>query len=106
MIAQLSVQALQTRLSAGDWPLILDVREAWECEVCALPKSLHIPMASVAARVDELPRETDIVVVCQHGIRSQVVAGLLRRNGFDRLYNLRGGIDAWAREIDPRMAVY
>lgn len=106
MIAQLSVQALQTRLATGDWPLILDVREPWEHEMCALPKSVPMPMASVAARLDELPRETDIVVVCHHGVRSQVVAGLLRRNGFDRLYNLRGGIDAWAREVDPRMPVY
>lgn len=86
--------------------MILDVREGWEYQLCALPDSLHLPMGQVVHQLDRLPRDHDIVVVCHHGVRSQVIAGTLRRNGFERLYNLRGGIDAWAREVDPRMPVY
>lgn len=106
MIAQLTVQALQQRLATGERPTILDVREGWEYALCALPDSLHLPVALVSQQLDRLPRDGDIVVVCHVGVRSQMVAGLLRRNGFNRLYNLRGGIDAWAKEIDPHMAVY
>lgn len=106
MISQLTVQALQQRLITGERPIIVDVREGWEYALCALPDSLHLPMALVPQQLERLPRDNDIVVVCHHGVRSQMAAGVLRRNGFTRLYNLRGGIDAWAREIDPQMAVY
>lgn len=106
MVPQLTVQALQARLVTGERPMLLDVREAWEYQLCALPDSVHIPMASVAQQLDQLPRASDIVVLCHHGVRSQMVAGLLQRSGFSRLYNLRGGIDAWAREIDRQMPVY
>lgn len=106
MIEQLTVQALQQRLASGDRPTILDVREGWEYQMCALPDSLHLPLAVVSRQLEQLPRDNDIVVVCHHGVRSQMVAGMLRRNGFTRLYNLHGGIDAWAREIDSQMPVY
>lgn len=98
---------LKTRLSEGNPPpLVLDVREPWEVQICALPQTLHIPMAQVPSRLAELNRERDIVVLCHHGIRSQHVAHFLASQGFANLYNLRGGIDAWAKEVDPKMAKY
>lgn len=98
---------LKTRLSAGDSPpIILDVREPWEVKICALPQATHIPMAQIPSRLAELDRERDIVVMCHHGIRSQHVAHFLAGQGFGRLFNLRGGIDAWAKEVDPKMAKY
>lgn len=106
MVQQLTVQALQQRLIAGERLTLVDVREGWEYALCALPDSLHLPMALVPRQFAQLPRDNDIVVICHHGVRSQMAAGMLRRNGFTRLYNLHGGIDAWAREIDPQMAVY
>lgn len=93
------------RTSGGD-PLVLDVREPGEVAICALPDSLHIPMGALPARVGELPRDRDIVVVCHHGGRSAQVTMWLRSQGFSRTTNLNGGVDAWARRIDPNMKVY
>ncbi|MDQ2102592.1 MULTISPECIES: rhodanese-like domain-containing protein [Azospirillum] len=93
------------RTSGGD-PLVLDVREPGEVAICALPDSLHIPMGALPARVGELPRDRDIVVVCHHGGRSAQVTMWLRSQGFSRATNLNGGVDAWARRIDPNMKVY
>jgi len=106
MIEQLSVQELQQRLARGDALLILDVREAWEYALCALPNSTHIPLPSLPARLNELPKDAAIAVVCHHGVRSELAASFLERNGFTRLYNVRGGVDAWARDIDSAMATY
>lgn len=106
-VQQLQVRDLKTRLDqAGKTPLLLDVREAWEMQRCALDGVLHIPMGQIQTRLNELDPEQEIVVVCHHGIRSNMVANYLARNGFARLYNLAGGIDAWAREIDKNMNTY
>ena len=106
-VQQLQVRDLKARLDQpGNTPLLLDVREAWEMQRCALDGALHIPMGQIQARLDELDPEQEIVVVCHHGIRSNSVANYLARNGFTRLYNLAGGINAWAREIDKNMSTY
>lgn len=105
---QLTAQELKAWLddAARPRPVILDVREPWEFEVCHLPGSIHMPMHVVPVRREELPRDQDIVVVCHHGARSFQVALFLERVGFNRLHNLYGGVDAWARHIDPAMATY
>jgi rhodanese-related sulfurtransferase len=104
---QLSVRELEERLAApGDPPVILDVREGWELNICALPGSVHIPMGQVPARAGELDPDRETVVVCHHGVRSLRVAHFLESRGFQNLYNLQGGVDAWAREIDPAMHKY
>lgn len=106
MIRQLTPAQLKERLAGGPAPVILDVREPWEVAVCALPGARHIPMREIPARTDDLPRDADVVVVCHHGVRSQYVASFLEGLGFERLYNLAGGIDAWARDVEPAMAKY
>lgn len=106
-VQQLQARDLKARLDqAGNTPLLLDVREPWEVQRCALDGALHIPMGQIQTRLDELDPEQEIVVVCHHGIRSNSVANYLARNGFARLSNLAGGIDAWAREIDKNMVTY
>ena len=106
-VQQLQAGELKTRLEqAGKTPLLLDVREAWEIQRCAFDGALHIPMGQIQARLNEINPEAEIVVVCHHGIRSNSVANYLARNGYAHLYNLAGGIDAWAREIDKNMATY
>ena len=85
---------------------ILDVREPWEVELCALPESLHIPMGLLPGRLAELPRDALIIVLCHHGVRSAQATQWLRAQGFERTVNLAGGIDAWARVIDRSMDVY
>lgn len=87
-------------------PLLLDVREPWEYELCHLPGSRLVPMRSVPDRIGELDEEADIVVICHHGARSLQVAQFLERQGFDAIYNLSGGIDAWADDVDPAMGKY
>lgn len=87
-------------------PLLLDVREGWEYELCHLPDSQHIPMHLVPTRTDELPADRDIVVICHHGARSMQVAMFLERRGFSALHNLTGGIDAWTSEVDRSLRRY
>jgi rhodanese-related sulfurtransferase len=89
-----------------DRPVLLDVREPWEREICRLPESLHVPMNAVPARAGEFDPGADTVVICHHGARSFHVGLFLERRGFGRVYNLQGGVDAWARAIDPSMPIY
>jgi rhodanese-related sulfurtransferase len=102
----ISVRELADMRSAGKRHSVLDVREARELDVCRLDGALHIPMAEVPARAGELPTDRLLVVVCHHGVRSQMVVDFLRGAGFDNAVNLDGGIDAWACDIDPSMPRY
>ena len=108
MIEQLPASALRQWLDDDSRaaPLILDVRERWECDICAIPNAQWMPMQDVPARCSELPRQQDIVVVCHHGMRSLQVAQYLERAGLTRLYNLSGGIAGWASAVDPAMLRY
>ncbi len=105
---EITARQLQDWLTDGarDNPVLLDVRESWEVEICCIPNCVNIPMYSVPERQAELMRECDIVVVCHRGARSLQVADFLDRNGFARVYNLTGGVAAWAEEVDPSMATY
>jgi rhodanese-related sulfurtransferase len=87
-------------------PFLLDVREPNEFAYCAIPGSVPMPMASVPARMQELPDDTDIVVICHHGGRSMQVAIFLERQGFTGLINLAGGVAQWAQQVDPGMPQY
>ena len=86
--------------------LLLDVREAWELDIAALPGALHIPMAEVPGRVQELDRTRDIVVMCRSGGRSLAIARFLEAQGYASVANLTGGVLAWARDVDPTLATY
>lgn len=97
---------LQERLDAGDELVLLDVREPEEWAICRIEGSLLVPMGDVAARVSELDPSRPTVCICHHGIRSHHVAAALVRLDFDAVYNLAGGIDRWAREVDERMPRY
>jgi rhodanese-related sulfurtransferase len=87
-------------------PLVVDVREPWEFGVCRIAQSRHVPLAQLPAAVADLPRERDIVLVCHHGQRSLNAGLWLRNAGFERVHNLRGGIAAWANEVEPAMPRY
>lgn len=102
----MSAREVRTYLEASPkTPLVLDVREPWEYSIVHLDGSINIPMSEVPSRLHELDPARDIVVVCHHGIRSRTVAGMLERNNFTTV-NLRGGIDAWAREVDTDLPIY
>jgi rhodanese-related sulfurtransferase len=86
--------------------VLLDVREHVELEIAAVPGAEHIPMRDVPARLTELDRGTPLVVMCHTGARSRRVAEYLQSNGFEQVFNLKGGIDAWSTEIDPQVPRY
>lgn len=102
------LHAWLTEAAAGrrDRPLLLDVREPWELDVCRLPEVKSMPMRSVPARYLELRRDDEIVVVCHHGARSFRVALFLEQQGFSNIINLYGGMAAWQRDVEPTMATY
>jgi rhodanese-related sulfurtransferase len=91
-------------------PVILDVREPWELEKCPFPGARAMPMRTVPGYVAALRRQPgcdgDIVLVCHHGARSYQVGLFLEQQGFSSLYNLYGGVAAWAREVDATRPTY
>lgn len=97
--------AVAARLGTADAPLLLDVREAWELDEACLDGATHVPLGELPTALDRLPRDREIVVFCHHGGRSFTAALLLERAGFQAT-NLAGGIDAWAREVDPAIPAY
>jgi len=102
----MDVEALDALRRAGTPHRVLDVREPWEVEICAIDGALHVPLADLPGRLDELPADRPIVVLCHHGGRSARAVGFLRSKGFASAVNLGGGIDAWALRVDRAMARY
>ena len=94
-------------LAGQGQPCLLDVREAWETKAVGFPGARAMPMGEVPARAyNELDPDQRIVVICHHGVRSLNVANWLRNQGFEQAQSLRGGIDAWARDVDSAVARY
>ncbi len=87
-------------------PQLLDVRQPRELAISALEGSLAIPLGTLAQRLGEVDRQRPVVCICHHGVRSMHAALLLEREGFPEVFNLSGGIDAWAHEVDPEMKRY
>jgi rhodanese-related sulfurtransferase len=86
--------------------VLLDVREHVELEIASVEGARHIPMREVPERLADLDRNTPLVVMCHAGGRSRRVAEYLQGNGFEHVFNLKGGIDAWSTEIDPLVPRY
>lgn len=98
---------LKALRDAGSGPTLLDVRETWEVDTAKIVGSKHIPMGDIPARFNqELDPEDHIVVICHHGVRSMNVTAWLRQQGFEKVQSLQGGIDRWARQVDPTVPVY
>ena len=103
---QLRPAELVMHLQAGRTPVLLDVREPWEWNVCRVPGAILIPMRDLPARVAELDKDAETVVICHHGVRSYHAARYLETVGFGDVINLSGGVAAWADEVDPAMPRY
>ncbi|MBI5449854.1 MAG: sulfurtransferase [Gammaproteobacteria bacterium] len=104
---EMTPAALQQTLSAAARPpLLLDVREPFEFEICHIIGAVNIPMREVPSRVSELDADQELVVICHHGGRSMRVAMFLEQQGFTNVFNLSGGVDAWACSVDPDMPRY
>jgi rhodanese-related sulfurtransferase len=106
-VKQFTPQELHEYLQqTAEKPLLLDVREPWEYDICHLPGSELVPMGSIPQAIDELDHDRETVVICHHGIRSRQVCYYLEHMGFDKVINLGGGIDAWAKDIDSSLDTY
>ncbi len=103
---EVGAAALRRELDNGAPPILVDVREREEYDLVHLDGALLAPLARLPALAGTLPTDGDIVTYCHHGVRSLQAATFLRSLGFTRVRSLAGGIDAWARELDPGMRRY
>ncbi|HEX3353771.1 MAG: rhodanese-like domain-containing protein [Terriglobales bacterium] len=104
---EISAAQVKEMLKRGDQFTLLDVREPWELEKAKLAGSKSIPMGDVPGRAhQELDPDEHIVVMCHHGLRSLSVTNWLRQQGFEKVQSMRGGIDGWARTLDPKVPLY
>jgi len=103
---EIDPRTLKDRLARGEKLVVVDVREREEIAIASFPGALHIPMGDIPSRISELDPDSEIVVVCHHGLRSGQVAGYLAGMDFARVLNLSGGIDAWSIEADPSVPRY
>ena len=104
--SQISPQEVKQNIGNGDSFILLDVREPMEYKIAHLPDSVLIPLGELPARLGELDPEQEIVTMCHHGMRSQSALGILRQNGFTKVKNLSGGIDAYSQMADPSIPRY
>lgn len=106
-IPEILPDQLAEMLAAPDTdPTLLDVRSPEEWSLCRLEGAVHIPLHTLPARLDELDRETDLIVYCHHGVRSAMAVQFLAEHGFNRVRNLTGGIDYWSQTVDPELPRY
>jgi rhodanese-related sulfurtransferase len=94
------------RRADGELWQLVDVREPWEIEIANVDPSHCIPMGEIPARLPELDPSIPVAVLCHSGGRSARVADYLARQGFVRVANIEGGIDAWSRDCDPAIPRY
>lgn len=105
-IPQLTPSDLDARLREEAPPRVLDVREQWEYDIAHLAGSELVPLSELQATAATLDRHGDYVVLCHHGMRSEMAAQWMRAQGFTRVANLAGGIDAWSQTVDTSLARY
>jgi adenylyltransferase/sulfurtransferase len=102
----IEARELEKRLQEGEDIHLLDVREPHELEISSLENADLIPLGQLAARLSELDSAEDMVIFCKSGTRSARALELLTSAGFRKVKNLKGGINSWAREVDPRLPIY
>lgn len=104
---EIAPEEVKARLDAKESLTLLDVREPWEAQISSITGSKLMPMGDVPSRAhQELDPEDHIVVMCHHGVRSMNVTVWLRQQGFENVQSMRGGIDAWSRNVDQKTPVY
>ena len=104
-IPQMTVKELKQRRDAGEDVFVLDVREPYEYQIAQIGGKL-IPQNDVPQRLNEIPRDREVVVHCKSGGRSQRIAEFLKQSGYSQVVNLAGGILAWSDQIDPKVQKY
>jgi rhodanese-related sulfurtransferase len=104
---EITPEEVKAKLDRRETFTLLDVREPWEVETARMNEARLLPMGDVPSRAhQELDPEDHIIVVCHHGVRSMNVTARLRQQGFDKAQSMRGGIDAWSRQVDASVPTY
>jgi rhodanese-related sulfurtransferase len=104
---EITPEDVKAKITQGEEFTLLDVREPWEFQTAQMAGAKLIPMGDIPSRANqELDPEDHIVVVCHHGVRSMNVTAWLRQQGFEKAQSMRGGIDAWSRKVDSKVALY
>ena len=102
----MSPSEINNKLKSGEDLLIIDVRESFELEICKLEDALHIPMMKVPFQLKKIPQDKELIVMCHHGVRSLRIVNYLKAQGISNVFNMDGGIDRWAKEVDNKMNKY
>ena len=97
---------LKSRLDKGETLVLLDVREQWEYDLAKLSGSTLIPLGTLPQSLAKLNRNSEIVAICHHGMRSADATNFLLQQGFANVKNLVGGIDAWSVQVDGTVPRY
>ena len=105
-VREITPRELSGRLRRGDVIDLIDVREPYEWRIARIEGARLIPLGRIGASVSEIARDRDVVLYCHHGARSQAAGEALVAQGFDRIWNLSGGIDRWSEEVDPSVPTY
>ncbi|OSQ37768.1 rhodanese-like domain-containing protein [Thalassospira mesophila] len=106
MVREISCEDVARMIKTSAPLTVIDVREAWEVEICAINGAVHIPLGDIAQRIDEIDTGKPVAVLCHHGVRSRHAAMFLMSRGVQDVFNIVGGIDLWAIDIAPEMARY
>lgn len=105
-VPAIEVEKLRDLLQSDAPPMVIDVREKWENELCQIPGNKLIPLGQLPEHLNELPKDKPIVLHCHHGGRSGRATAYLMEQGFTNVFNLTGGIHAWSERIDPFVKTY
>lgn len=104
---EISVREVKRKLEAGEKVKLVDIREPSEFQRCRIEGAELMPMRTVAQNVEKLGgEESEVVVFCHHGVRSEEVVEWLRENGVENARSMAGGIDAWSCQIDTNVPRY
>jgi rhodanese-related sulfurtransferase len=102
----ISPKELKTRLDKGDKLILLDVREGWEYSLAKIDGSILVPLGTLPQSLTRLNRDSEIIAICHHGMRSADATNFLLQQGFSNVKNLVGGIDAWSTDVDRGVPRY
>jgi adenylyltransferase/sulfurtransferase len=105
-VRDITPRELAAKLASGAELDLIDVREPYEHAIARIPQARLVPMRSLPSAVGSLDPTREVVLLCHHGARSAAAAGYLHERGFQRLWNLAGGIDAWSEDVDPGVRRY
>ncbi|MES3034999.1 MAG: rhodanese-like domain-containing protein [Gemmatimonadota bacterium] len=106
MLSNLTPAQIRDALASRSDVVLVDVREPAEHAIARIDGATLIPLRTLPQELDALPREKEIILLCHHGMRSEMAGDFLLAQGFPRVSHMVGGIDRWSDEIDPAVARY